>query len=145
MRCTAYSNSCLKALPNWLHWLCGAFSSACDATETFCLGWEDICTSSLEVCTLWGSACSEVIPAWAIPCFWENQPDHTVAQQLTDGKDHISFPVLLSLSLLTLFMIPLRHSILGSWDVSDQQQYTGRHVPWIWLDASHWCHPGFSS
>ncbi|KAF9090500.1 hypothetical protein BGX29_011437 [Mortierella sp. GBA35] len=55
------------------------------STETFCLGWEQICTSSLEVCTLWGSACLEVIPDFAMPCLWENQPGHSIAQQLNDG------------------------------------------------------------
>ncbi|KAG0053722.1 hypothetical protein BGZ83_000532 [Gryganskiella cystojenkinii] len=84
-RCTKISNTCLDRLPSWLHWLCGAFSSVCESTEQFCLGWEEICTSSLEVCVLWGSACDVVVPAWAIECLWENQPDHTVAQQLKDG------------------------------------------------------------
>ncbi|KAG0340887.1 hypothetical protein BG004_006231 [Podila humilis] len=55
------------------------------ATEQFCLGWEDICTSSLEVCTLWGSACPGVVPEWALPCLWENQPDHPISKQLNDG------------------------------------------------------------
>ncbi|KAF9281404.1 hypothetical protein BGZ88_011623 [Linnemannia elongata] len=85
VRCTKISNTCLDRLPGWLHWLCGAFTSACQSTETVCLGWEQICTSSLDVCLLWGSACLEVIPAAALPCLWENQPGHTIAQQLTDG------------------------------------------------------------
>ncbi|KAF9310668.1 hypothetical protein BG003_008306 [Podila horticola] len=85
VRCTKMSNTCLKVLPNWLHWLCGAFSSACEATDQFCLGWEDICTSSLEICTLWGAACPGVVPDWALPCLWENQPDHPISQQLADG------------------------------------------------------------
>ncbi|KAG0322156.1 hypothetical protein BGZ99_003450 [Dissophora globulifera] len=84
-RCSKMSNTCLDRLPDWMHWLCGAFTSTCEATEQFCLGWEDICTSSLEVCTLWGSACLGVIPDWAITCLWENQPDHTITQQLAAG------------------------------------------------------------
>ncbi|KAI1320699.1 hypothetical protein EDD11_010233 [Mortierella claussenii] len=84
-RCTKMSNTCLDRLPSWLHWLCGAFTSACESTEQFCLGWEQICTSSLEICTLWGSACLDVIPQWAIPCLWENQPNHPISQQLNDG------------------------------------------------------------
>ncbi|KAF9174341.1 hypothetical protein BGX20_011689 [Mortierella sp. AD010] len=84
-RCTKMSNTCLDRLPNWLHWLCGAFTSACESTEQFCLGWEEICTSSLEMCTLWGSACLQVIPDWALTCLWENQPNHLVSQQLNDG------------------------------------------------------------
>ncbi|KAG0197842.1 hypothetical protein BGX28_008653 [Mortierella sp. GBA30] len=84
-RCTKMTNTCTDKLPSWLHWLCGAFSSTCEATEQFCLGWEQICTSSVDVCELWGSACSQVIPGWAITCLWENQPGHTVAQQLSDG------------------------------------------------------------
>ncbi|KAG9072084.1 hypothetical protein KI688_006308 [Linnemannia hyalina] len=85
VRCSKISNTCMDRLPNWLHWLCGAFTSACQSTETVCLGWEQICTSSLDVCLLWGSACLEVIPAAALPCLWENQPGHTITQQLTDG------------------------------------------------------------
>ncbi|KAF9095670.1 hypothetical protein BGX27_001224 [Mortierella sp. AM989] len=84
-RCTKMSNTCLDRMPNWLHWLCGAFSSTCQATEQVCLGWEQICTSSMEVCTLWGSACLQVIPDWAETCLWENQPNHPISQQLTDG------------------------------------------------------------
>ncbi|KAF9955467.1 hypothetical protein BGZ72_003734 [Mortierella alpina] len=84
-RCTKLSNSCEAKLPKWLHWLCGAFSSTCEVTEQFCLGWEQICTSSVEVCELWGSTCEEIIPDWAILCLWENQPGHSVAQQLADG------------------------------------------------------------
>lgn len=84
-RCTKMSNSCQERLPGWLHWLCGAFSSVCEATEQVCLGWEEICTSSLDVCTLWGSACGDIIPDAAIQCLWENQPDHLVSKQLTDG------------------------------------------------------------
>ncbi|KAF8929982.1 PLC-like phosphodiesterase [Dissophora ornata] len=79
------SNTCLDRMPSWLHWLCGAFTSACEATEQVCLGWEEICTSSLDVCTLWGSACSGLVPDWAMTCLWDNQPDHTITQQLTDG------------------------------------------------------------
>ncbi|KAG0258058.1 hypothetical protein BGZ95_005066 [Linnemannia exigua] len=85
VRCTKISNTCIDRLPGWLHWLCGAFTSACQSTETVCLGWEQICTNSLEVCLLWGSACLEVIPNWAMPCLWENQPGHSIAQQLSDG------------------------------------------------------------
>ncbi|KAF8972834.1 hypothetical protein BGZ46_010027 [Entomortierella lignicola] len=85
VQCTKMSNSCLDRLPNWLHWLCGAFTSVCEGTEQVCLGWEQICTDSLDVCTLWGSACFDVIPDWAIECLWENQPGHTVTQQLNDG------------------------------------------------------------
>ncbi|ORZ14842.1 PLC-like phosphodiesterase [Lobosporangium transversale] len=84
-RCTKMSNSCQDRLPKWMHWLCGAFSSVCESTEQFCLGWEQICTSSLEVCTLWGSACLDVIPNWAVPCLWDNQPGHPILQQLNDG------------------------------------------------------------
>ncbi|KAF9921258.1 hypothetical protein FBU30_008731 [Linnemannia zychae] len=85
VRCTKISNTCLDRLPKWLHWLCGAFSSVCESTETICLGWEQVCTSSLDVCLLWGSACLDVIPAAALPCLWENQAGHTIAQQLNDG------------------------------------------------------------
>ncbi|KAG0258142.1 hypothetical protein BG011_003510 [Mortierella polycephala] len=84
-RCTKMTNTCEKSLPKWLHWLCGAFTSVCESTEQFCLGWEQICTSSIEVCTLWGSACLQLIPDWAVPCLWENQPGHPISQQLTDG------------------------------------------------------------
>ncbi|KAG0245382.1 hypothetical protein BGW41_000009 [Actinomortierella wolfii] len=84
-RCTKMSNSCIDRLPKWLHWLCGAFSSVCESTEQFCLGWEQICTSSVQVCTLWGSACLDVVPQWLLPCLWENQPGHPIAQQLADG------------------------------------------------------------
>ncbi|KAI7820289.1 hypothetical protein BC939DRAFT_237838 [Gamsiella multidivaricata] len=85
-RCTKMSNTCVDRLPGWLNWLCGAFTSTCMATEQVCQGWEQICTSSLEVCTLWGSACLGVVPDWALPCLWENQPDHTISQQLADGE-----------------------------------------------------------
>ncbi|KAF9585899.1 hypothetical protein BGW38_000170 [Lunasporangiospora selenospora] len=85
VRCTKITNTCTKNLPSWLHWLCGAFSSVCESTEQFCLGWEEICTSSLDICTLWGSACLDVVPDWAIKCLWENQPGYPIARQLQDG------------------------------------------------------------
>ncbi|KAF9968354.1 hypothetical protein BGZ70_004753 [Mortierella alpina] len=85
MVCNGRADFCEAKLPKWLHWLCGAFSSTCEVTEQFCLGWEQICTSSVEVCELWGSTCEDIIPDWAILCLWENQPGHSVAQQLADG------------------------------------------------------------
>ncbi|KAI8058210.1 PLC-like phosphodiesterase [Syncephalis plumigaleata] len=84
-KCTAFEDKCTRFLPWPLNKICLFSSSVCKTTSKVCKGVGKVCTLPISLCSSKLPLMCKEMPPWMRQCFWENQPDHTIGQQLRDG------------------------------------------------------------